>query len=69
MMKILQNSWLFIFYYMVPVLVLTGSLNAQQLVTNGSFENTPPGVVDTSDVDGWVIEVNAAVSPAPELSI
>lgn len=53
------------------VVILTyaaGNVNAQ-LVTNGSFENTAPGPVAGNDIEGWVIEVGAAVNPLPDFEI
>lgn len=55
-------------YCLMSIIILSGTSNAQ-IVTNGSFENTPTGPVTGTDVNGWVIEVAGAISPAPELSI
>jgi endo-1,4-beta-xylanase len=55
-------------YVMVVLILLSINTNAQ-LVTNGSFENTPIGPVSGTDVVGWVIEIDGTISPAPELSI
>ncbi|MGE5795942.1 MAG: endo-1,4-beta-xylanase [Ignavibacteria bacterium] len=68
MIRLLYNRVNILLYCLMSVLIISGTSNAQ-IVTNGSFEDTAPGVVDTTDVDGWVIEVAGAVSPAPELSI
>ncbi len=65
-----------IFYYQINsllwclmlILIMTASSDAQ-IVTNGSFENSVPAVVDTYAVDGWYIEVDDAISPAPEFSV
>jgi endo-1,4-beta-xylanase len=64
-MKILQNSLLSI-YCLLPIFILTGSSNAQ--IVNGSLR-IQCSVVDTYAVDGWYIEVNNAITPAPELSV
>ncbi|MGE5798429.1 MAG: endo-1,4-beta-xylanase, partial [Ignavibacteria bacterium] len=65
MIRIFYNHLLWCLMF---ISVMTASSNAQ-IVTNGSFENTAPAVVDTYAVEGWYIEVNDAVTPAPELSV
>ncbi len=40
-----------------------------EVVTNGSFENSDPGVVDSTDVKGWFIQVASGVTPLPEFEI
>ena len=44
-------------------------LDTGNVVTNGGFEDSSPGIVDTTDVKGWDIEVAAGVTPPPEFSI
>ena len=39
------------------------------VVTNGGFEDSNIGVVDTTDVKGWEIQVAAGVTPLPEFRI
>jgi GH35 family endo-1,4-beta-xylanase len=39
------------------------------IVTNGGFEDSNTGVVDTTDVKGWEIQVAAGVTPLPEFRI
>jgi len=39
------------------------------VVTNGDFEDTDTGVVDTTDVKGWLIQVAGSVSSAPVFEI
>ena len=39
------------------------------VVTNGGFEDSNTGVVDTTEVKGWVIQVAAGVTPLPEFRI
>jgi GH35 family endo-1,4-beta-xylanase len=39
------------------------------VVTNGGFEDSNTGVVDTTDVKGWEIQVAAGVTPLPEFRI
>ncbi len=54
-------------------LVLTAAnvAQAQNLITNGSFESTAPGVVADLEegVDGWVIELGQTVASAPVFEI
>jgi endo-1,4-beta-xylanase len=40
-----------------------------QLVTNGSFESSATGVVNSTDIDGWLIEVAGEVVPVPVFEI
>ena len=39
------------------------------LNTNGSFENTDPGSVSGTDIEGWVLEVGTGVDTDPEFEI
>jgi endo-1,4-beta-xylanase len=39
-----------------------------QLVTNGSFESSATGIVDSTDIEGWLIQVGS-VTPAPVFEI
>ena len=39
------------------------------VVTNGGFEDSSPGIVATSDVKGWVIQVADTVNPKPVFQI
>lgn len=53
------------------MLILTfaaGNVNAQ-LVTNGSFENTAPAPVTGNDIEGWLLDVESGVNPAPTFEI
>jgi len=47
--------------------ILSGSTIAQ-IVTNGGFENSSTGIVENTDVEGWVIEV-ASITPPPVFEI
>jgi GH35 family endo-1,4-beta-xylanase len=49
------------------VIGVYGVSNAQ-LVTNGSFESSDTGVVN-NNVEGWVMSVNAGVTPPPVIQI
>jgi endo-1,4-beta-xylanase len=40
-----------------------------QMVTNGSFESSDTGIVNTTDIDGWILEVAGGVTPAPVFKI
>jgi endo-1,4-beta-xylanase len=40
-----------------------------QLVTNGSFESSNPGDVDSTGIKGWVIQVASGINPPPEFKI
>lgn len=51
----------------ISILLSTGAF--AQNVTNGSFESSDTGIVAGTDVAGWLIQVAAAVNPAPEFSI
>ena len=65
----MQNFKTIIRFSIVVVLLLVyNNINAQ-LVTNGSFENTKVGPVSSTDIKGWVIEVNASINPAPVIEI
>lgn len=48
--------------------IVPGKLSAQ-IVTNGGFESTSTGAVSGTDIDGWVIQVDAAATPAPVFEI
>jgi endo-1,4-beta-xylanase len=56
------------FVCLTLILGITGVMNAQ-LVTNGSFESSNPGVVSGTDVRGWLLQVATGVSPAPAFEI
>ena len=56
------------FVCIMLMLGITGVMNAQ-LVTNGSFESSNPGVVTGTDAKGWLIQVGTGVSPAPVFEI
>jgi endo-1,4-beta-xylanase len=53
----------------MTLVILQGKLNAQLniLNTNGSFEDTDAGVVDSADIDGWLIEVAASADAVFEI--
>jgi len=68
MTRLLYNRVNFLFYFLMFILIISRTSNAQ-IVTNGSFEKTPPGPVTGTDIDGWVIEFAGTISPAPALSI
>ena len=40
-----------------------------QAVTNGGFENSNTGIVDTTDVKGWLIQVAQGINPPPVFEI
>ncbi|MBN1398430.1 MAG: endo-1,4-beta-xylanase [Bacteroidetes bacterium] len=52
----------------IMILLVIAGLQAQ-LVTNGSFEECSVGPVSGTDVNGWVIEVDGSISPAPTIEI
>ena len=56
-------------FYVVLILLFISNNVKAQLVTNGSFENAKVGPVSSTDVKGWVIEVNAGITPAPVIEI
>jgi endo-1,4-beta-xylanase len=56
------------YFILLTLILLTGSLQAQ-LVTNGGFESSNVGVVNNSDVKGWLIQVASTVNPAPIFEI
>ncbi|HVO72671.1 MAG TPA: endo-1,4-beta-xylanase [Ignavibacteriaceae bacterium] len=68
MMNLFYKCTSSLLFFLTAGLILTYGLHAQNIVTNGSFENTPPGVYDTTGVDGWVIQIGS-VSIPPEISI
>jgi len=59
-----KRKLLFLLLFMMALSV--GKINAQ-LVTNGSFEKSPLG--PATQVEGWVIQVEASLSVAPEIEI
>jgi endo-1,4-beta-xylanase len=40
-----------------------------QLVTNGGFESSNTGIVDTTAVKGWLIQVDSGITPPPVFEI
>lgn len=50
------------------IMFLTLGAHAQ-LVSNGSFENTPVGPVALDGIDGWVLEVGGSVATPPDFEI
>jgi len=46
----------------------TITVNAQT-VTNGSFEVSGTGSIDTTDVEGWLFQTAEGISPAPDFEI
>jgi endo-1,4-beta-xylanase len=60
------SSWI---SFAVIMLLGAGSANAQNLVTNGSFESSNTGVVSGTDVKGWDIEVATGITPPPVFEI
>lgn len=67
MFREIKKSFRAFFLFAITILV-AGQINAQ-LVTNGSFESSPLGAVSGTQVEGWVIELAAGLSPAPVLEI
>jgi GH35 family endo-1,4-beta-xylanase len=55
--------------FLLPILIFAAGSVRAQLVTNGGFENTMPGPVTGNDIEGWVLIVDANVSPAPDFEI
>jgi endo-1,4-beta-xylanase len=55
-------------YILLFFVIAAGSSNAQ-LITNGGFESSSVGTVDSTDVSGWLIQVASGVSPAPVFEI
>ncbi|AFN75321.1 xylanase [Melioribacter roseus P3M-2] len=53
---------------LIILLLLIPSISQAQLVTNGSFENTPLGPV-TENIEGWIIEVGSSVTTPPDFEI
>ena len=39
------------------------------IVTNGGFESSNVGVVDSTGIKGWLIQYVSDISPAPEYEI
>ena len=60
------GSWILLVALML--LGSAGTTNAQ-LVTNGSFESSNPGVVSGTDVKGWLFQVASGVNPPPVFEI
>jgi endo-1,4-beta-xylanase len=55
--------WVFLF-----LLIFISGRGFAQLVTNGGFEDSGPGVVGVGDVNGWLL-LSSEVSPAPAFEI
>ncbi|MBE3120844.1 MAG: hypothetical protein IMZ58_01360, partial [Thermoplasmata archaeon] len=53
---------------MLMLIIIAGTANAQ-LVTNGGFESSNTGVVDTTEVKGWLIQVATGVTTKPVFEI
>lgn len=53
----------------IGILSFIPANNFAQIVTNGSFESSNTGIVDTTAVHGWVIQVAGGVTPAPVFEI
>ena len=49
--------------------VMGEGLGTVQIVTNGGFESSDVGVIDSTGIKGWLIQVASGVSPAPEIEI
>jgi endo-1,4-beta-xylanase len=56
------------YFILLILILLTGSTKAQ-LVQNGGFESSNVGVVNNTDIKGWLIQVASTVSPAPVFEI
>ena len=48
----------------VLLLLIAGTINAQ-LVTNGGFESSNTGVIDSTGIEGWIFPVADGINPAP----
>ncbi len=55
-------------WLVVAVFVMSPSISKGQLVTNGSFENTPVGPI-TGNIEGWVLSVGTSVTTPPDFAI
>jgi endo-1,4-beta-xylanase len=59
----------FFFFYFILFFGLLPVNTFAQLVTNGNFEISDTGIVDSSDVEGWLIEVAEEINPLPIFEI
>jgi endo-1,4-beta-xylanase len=66
--KTLQLSKILL-YCFILMFVSFATKTSAQLVTNGGFESSDTGIVDSLGVEGWLTEVAAGVSPAPVFEI
>jgi endo-1,4-beta-xylanase len=63
--KLFAGRWIVL---SITLLIGIAGISNAQLVTNGSFESSPTGVVTNYDAKGWLIQV-ASVTPAPVFEI
>lgn len=59
----------FIGGFILLILIFISSPVNAQTVTNGSFEESNTGSIDTTDVKGWLIQVAQGINPAPDFEI
>lgn len=66
--KFLQLSKILTYFFVLIFISAVTNTNAQ-LVTNGSFESSDTTVVDSTDVEGWLIQIADSVTPPPVFKI
>lgn len=54
---------------MLVLFIMTSGTALAQLVTNGGFESSNPGVVDAAGIKGWLIQVASGITPPPIFEI
>ncbi len=69
MLKVPNKSSASLIAMAVMIWLFAASSAKAQLVTNGSFESSNTGVVGTTGVQGWVIQVASSVTPLPVFEI
>ena len=52
----------------VLLFLIAGTINAQ-LVTNGGFESSNTGVIDSTGIEGWIFPVTDGINPPPVFEI
>ncbi len=69
MFRVLKQAFNGAFTLTVVALLFSSAPVKAQLVTNGGFESSNTGIVDTTDIKGWLILVASGITPPPVYEI